>query len=46
MSAYVTQAVSAFNKRVPLKYADPVAYQEYLAIKQAEEYNDSKRGDK
>ena len=46
MSAYVTQALSAFNKRVPLKYADPIAYQEYLAIKQAEEYNDSKRGDK
>lgn len=46
MSAYVTQAVSAFNKHVPLKYADPVAYKEYISIKQTEEYNNSKIGDK
>lgn len=46
MSAYVSQAVAAFNKRVPLKYSDPVAYKEYIAIKESEEYNNSKRGDK
>lgn len=43
MSVYASQAVAAFNKRVPLKYSDPVAYKEYLAIKQEEEYNKNKK---
>lgn len=38
-SMYVAQAVAAFNKRVPLKYSDPIAYQNYLEIKEAEQYN-------
>lgn len=42
-SLYVSQAVAAFNKRVPLKYSDPIAYQEYLKIKEADEYNNTKR---
>lgn len=42
VSSYVSQAVAAFNKRVPLKYSDPNAYKEYVAIKETEEYNNSK----
>lgn len=40
-SLYVSQAIDAFNRRVPLKYSDPVAFREYLEIKEAKEYNES-----
>lgn len=40
-SAYVSQAVAAYNARVPLRYSDPIAYKEYLEIKEAEKYNQS-----
>lgn len=36
---YITQAVMEFNKKIPLKYIDPVAYEEYLKIKENIEYN-------
>lgn len=38
-SLYIAQAVADFNKRVPLKYSDPIAYKEYIAIKESENYN-------
>lgn len=37
--AYVTQAVDELNKRAPLRYSDPEAYQEHLKAIRAEEYN-------
>lgn len=47
-STYVSQAVAAYNARVPLRYSDPIAYKEYLEIKEAEKYNQSiqKKGGK
>ena len=44
-SMYVAQAVAAFNKRVPLRYSDPVAYQQYLEIKETEKYNNKMIGE-
>lgn len=40
-STYVSQAVAAYNARVPLRYSDPIAYREYQEIKEAERYNES-----
>ena len=42
MSAYVSQAIVEYNKKVPLKYIDPVAYREYMKIKLSEKYNSKK----
>lgn len=39
MSKLASQALSAYIKRLPLKYVDPIAYKEYLEIKSTEEYN-------
>lgn len=36
---YAKQAFIAFNKKLPLKYVDPEAYQEYLKLKEETEYN-------
>lgn len=39
LSTMVTQALSEYVRRLPLKYVDPIAYKEYLALKSIEEYN-------
>lgn len=39
-NTYITNAIAAYNKRMPLKYSDPIAYKEYLEIKKEAEYND------
>lgn len=47
-STYAAQAIAAYNKRIPLKYLDPIAYREYLEIKEAQRYNENitnNRGD-
>lgn len=41
-AAYVAQAIAYYNKRVPLKYSDPIAYEEYLTTKQQKDYNEKK----
>lgn len=41
ISSYATQAFSLFNKKIPLKYSDPVAFKEYLKLKDETEYNNS-----
>lgn len=41
-SLYAAQAIADFNQRVPLKYIDPIAYKEYLEIKEIEKYNENK----
>lgn len=38
-SVYAAQAINSFNNKISLKYSDPVAYKEYLAIKEIENYN-------
>lgn len=38
-NTYITNAIAAYNKRMPLKYSDPIAYKEYLEIKKDAEYN-------
>lgn len=35
---YVAQAIMSYNKRVPLKYSDPVAYEEYIKMQKEIEY--------
>lgn len=40
-SIYAAQAISAYNKRIPLKYSDPIAYKAYIEIKQSEMYNET-----
>jgi hypothetical protein len=38
---FITQAIAFYIKHLPLKYSDPIAYKEYMAIKEAQEYNDN-----
>lgn len=38
---YVAQAINEFNKNIPLKYSDPIAYEEYLNIKKTQTYNEN-----
>lgn len=37
---FIIQAVIAFIKKMPLRYSDPVAYEQYLSLKQKKEYNE------
>lgn len=39
LGMYAGQAIAAFNKSVPLKYSDPVAYKEYIDALKSKEYN-------
>lgn len=41
LGMYAGQAIAAFNKTVPLKYSDPVAYNEYIESIKSKEYNNN-----